>query len=86
LIYNNKMQNQDLINGIIIGSVIGIYYSGMRMNLNLIFIYGILFLSFGLGKLGIDMILYGYRPTRDLLLGIGIIFFIPILLDYLEKN
>lgn len=80
------MQNQDLINGIIIGGVIGIYYSGMNMNLNLMFIYGILFASFGLGKLGIDMILNGYRPTRDLLLGIGIIFFIPILLDYLEKN
>jgi len=80
------MQNQDLINGIIIGGVIGIYYSGMNMNLNLMFIYGILFASFGLAKLGIDMILNGYRPTRDLLLGMGLIFYIPILLDYFEKN
>ena len=77
------MQNKDIVIGFIIGSNIGIYYSGYNDNKKLLFIFAILSQVFLLLSLLESKIIFRYRPSVELLFGILLVLFVPIFLNSL---
>lgn len=77
------MQNKDIVIGFILGSNIGIYYSGYNDNKKLLFIFAILSQVFLLLSLLESKIIFRYRPRMDVITGIFLALFVPIFLNSL---
>jgi len=80
------MENIDLINGLFIGSVLGLLYSCIIRNEDLMDYYSIIFVTFSLNILLMNILVKRYLPNMDELKGILIVFFIPIIILRIGKN
>jgi len=74
-----------LSTGIIIGSIIGIFFSGLKRNIDLVLIYGAILITFASIKIFYFVFMKNYKVTMELLTGLFLSIFVPIFLYKLEN-